>query len=98
MNPSDVITAALSGDIDEGLDGIIAACGERKKVLSRSLYYTLNIGDRVRFVNGRPKYMIGVHGTVVGKKQSKLVVDLDETRGRFGSKGILCPPSCLEKL
>jgi hypothetical protein len=41
MNPSDVITAALSGDIDEGLDGIIAACGERKKVLSRSLYYTL---------------------------------------------------------
>lgn len=98
MNPSEVITAALSGDLDDGLDGIIAACNERRVIVSRSLYHTLKVGDRVRFMNGRPKYMVGVEGTVVGKKQSKLVVDLDESRGRFNGKGVVCPPSCLEKL
>lgn len=97
MDAYEIITAALTGDLDDNLDGIIAACIERRSTRSRSLFYILKIGDKVRYTTGRPLYLQGAVGTVVGKKQSKLVIDLDERRQKF-FKGIVTPPGLLEKI
>jgi ribosomal protein L21E len=97
MNAAEVITSVLSGEFDDSLSGIINACQERKKVTARSLYYVLNIGDRVRIDGTRPQYLNGAVGTVVGKKQTMVVVDLDARRQRFHT-GIICPPSILRKI
>lgn len=96
MNLSEIITAILSGDADENLNGVIEACQERRKTSARALFHTLRPGDRVRLIGGQ-KYLRGVLATVTSKGTKNVVVDLDEPRGRY-FKMVNCPVELLEKV
>ena len=77
---------------------VIEACQGKKKSQSQKSFYTLKVGDKVRFLsNSRPAYLRGMEGKVVAKRQTKLVIDLDEPAGRF-HRGIITPPSLIEKV
>lgn len=55
-------------------------------------------GDRVRFVAGRPRYLIGVQGTVSKINDKTVGVDIDDNpraRGFSGAKGVRVPVSSL---
>jgi hypothetical protein len=57
------------------------------------------VAIRRKFVDGRPKYLVGVVGTIREKRQTKVVVVLDETVGKFpAGGGIVTPCSLVEKV
>jgi hypothetical protein len=95
MDLQDIVNAIINGGADRNLRSVIDACREREKFLSRGLFHTLKVGDRVRLVRGQ-KYLQGVLATVVRKNQTKVVVNLDERRGRF-HMGVTCPVELLER-
>lgn len=89
----------INGKYDEELDTIQEAVRQRIR-LNRSTEALTNmveikIGDTVRFLNIRPKYMVGQEAVVVGKKVSKLVVRLKQPTGRFNGDTTV-PASCVE--
>lgn len=96
MDATEIIQSVFRGDADDNLNGIIAACHDRRKQAGKANFHALKVGDRVRLVGGQ-KYIQGAEGKVVRKNQTKLVVDLDEPRGKFHI-GIVCPPELLEKV
>lgn len=56
-------------------------------------------GDRVRFVQGKPKYLIGATGFVTQMNPSKAKITLDAPAGRYPRGTILTAPySLLEKI
>ena len=72
-----------NGQCDEFLNAIILCAQDRQKALSTKIYQCY-AGQRVRFSSAvRPKYLIGVEGTVQKVNRTKVVVDLDERHARF---------------
>lgn len=96
MPAANLITAVLSGDADDNLEGLIAAVRERISVQGRVKFHSFKVGERVRLVGG-PKYIQGALGTVTAKKQTNFVIDLDEPRGKF-HRNVTCPPELLERV
>lgn len=79
---TDIISQIIGGDADDNLEGILAAVKERRNALARVTYHSLKVGDKVT-ITGAQKYLEGCPATVVDKNRTKLVVALDEPRGRF---------------
>ena len=78
-----VVTPIIMGEADEFLTGIISCAQDRQKALAPKIYQCY-AGQRVRFSSAvRPKYLIGVEGTVQKVNRTKVVVDLDERHARF---------------
>ncbi len=96
MTTTEIVSAILNGEADGNLKGIVDATREREKYLGQSLFFTLKVGDRVRLTGGQ-KYLAGALATVTAKKQTKVVIDLDQPRGRF-HRHISCPVSLVEKV
>jgi hypothetical protein len=66
--------------------------------LSNAQIKKLGVGDRVRFTNIKPKYMIGETGAITGFRGTKIFVKLDRPNGRFSSGSpILVPATCVVK-
>jgi len=96
-----IIEQIINGDLDADLDGISDALRERKK-LKKSKTSALNmatiaVGDIVVLRNLKPKYVNGLRAKVVGKKRTKLEVELERPVGRF-SGIVTVPVSCLDKV
>lgn len=64
-----VVTAIVTGAVDGDLDAINQALRDRYKIVraqkSAIAAATVKVGDKVRIVNLRPKYLAGLTGTVV---------------------------------
>jgi hypothetical protein len=58
----------------------------------------LEVGDRVRFTNIKPKYMIGEQGTVTGFASTRVVVKLDRPVGKFSGNDLRVPATCVVRL
>ncbi len=93
-----VITAILTGEVDDDFDRIAIALKERRKSLSAAKLLTFKRGDRVKVVPPiSPKYMAGATGKVVKLGNSRIDIELDEQVGRYPSGvAIGFPPSTLE--
>lgn len=79
-----VVSAILSGDADEDFQSIYDAVKTRQRTLSRQKISQLGAGDRVIFNElARPKALQGVGAEVVKVNQTKIVVKLDRSAGRF---------------
>ncbi len=97
-----MIKDILQGKYDDQLQDILDAVTERQK-LKRNVnnavaMSTINIGDKVRLKELRPKYINGEKAKVVKKYRTKFGIRLDKgTVGKF-SGVIKCPASCLEKI
>jgi hypothetical protein len=73
---------------------------DRRRRQGETNYWSLAEGDTVVFNDSAsPKYIIGAKARVVGKKQTKVVVHLLWSVGKFrAGTPITCPPSILEKV
>jgi hypothetical protein len=92
----DIVTPILSGECDEFLKSIIDTAQLRQTQLKPKIY-EFNVGQRVKFVNVNPKYLVGAQGTIKRINRTKVVVDLDHQTGRF-FRNISTPLSMIEKV
>jgi ribosomal protein L21E len=93
-----ILNLILQGKCDTLLDDIAHAMRERKVQISRDLFRELRIGDRVQIEgNIKPRYMAGLVGTVVDKRQSKVELEFAEPVGRFGRR-VICPVTSITKI
>lgn len=99
MNSTEIIQAVLRGDADDNLDGIADATRERRKTVAHASFFTYKPGDRVRLVNLRPKYLVGLEATVVRRNKSRIVVTLDNPPpgGRFSGE-VTASPNMIEAI
>ena len=102
MRPS-LLDAIAAGELDEHLGALAAAVEARRQLLltvrSATVLATLCLGDVVRITEKvSPRYLIGLHGTVIGLDDHWATVRLDHPVGRFASGRVRCPPLTLERL
>lgn len=101
---SNVLSLIGRGELDAGLDAIIEAAAGRRKQLrkqaGKALAESAKPGTRVRIADKvKPRYIAGRTGVVVGRRGTKLLVDLDSPAHgpkRVFHRGIGCPPAILE--
>ena len=95
-----VVSAIIDGDLDTELESITNAIDERNKLTNIKKAAMFKIGDKVRFQNGRPKYLNGLTATITGKKVKNFTIKFDE--GQLPSYkyqgNVTCPPTLLEKI
>lgn len=85
MDAKAFMDAVTSGTYDASLSEMITCLEKRQKNVRvlRSIH-DYEIGSRVKFNSlSGTKYIVGVEGTVVAKKQKKVVVRPDLAIGRF---------------
>jgi hypothetical protein len=98
-----VVEAIARGELDEELGVLGAVINERVRLLAtaRSMrtLASLRVGDRVQINHSaKPNYLHGRAGTVTGWAGQNVVVQLDQSVGRFTSGELRCPPLILEPL
>lgn len=103
MNSTEIINAIINGDADDNLEGIVAATRERGQAKGRAVFHTVKVGDQARLKNLRPKYLIGAPVTVIGKKSTRIEVEIDPEwllhnpqAQRFGRGPITATPQMLD--
>jgi hypothetical protein len=98
-----LLDAIAGGELDDHLAALAAAVDARRRLLhtvrSATVLATLCVGDHVRF-NHRvsPRYLAGLHATVIEIDDHAATVRLERPVGRFDSGRVRCPPLALEKL
>ena len=92
-----------AGELDSHLTAIAEAIRARYELLqtigSAKALAMLNVGDRVRINHhASPRYLHGIHGTVVELDEHNATVCVHRPIGRFTSGEIRCPPLVLDRL
>jgi hypothetical protein len=92
-----------AGELDSHLTAIAEAIRARYELLqtigSAKALAMLNVGDRVRINHhASPRYLHGIHGTVVELDDHNATVCVHRPIGRFTSGEIRCPPLVLDRL
>lgn len=92
-----------SGALDPHLTAIAEAIRARYELLqaigSAKALAQLEIGDRVQINDqATPRYLHGIHGTVVDLDDQTATVCVHRPVGRFKSGEIRCPPLVLDRL
>lgn len=98
-----LLEAIAAGDLDDHLIPVADAVHARQHLLntvrSATALAELCVGDVVRMNQTvRPRYLQGVHGTVVDIDDRTAIVQLQRPKGRFRSGQIRCPALALDKL
>ena len=105
--PADPAGALLdriaAGELDLYLTAIAGAIRARFDLLqtvnSARALAQLTLGDRVRInEHASPRYLHGIHGTIVDVDQQSATVCVHRPVGRFTSGEIRCPPLALDRL
>jgi hypothetical protein len=91
-------THLQQGEYDHKFLEIAAGVALRKEAIGRHKIAELKAGDKVRFTQGRPRYLIGVVATVVKPMNTWVQVRLDKPIGKFGTGIIRSPISCIERV
>ena len=95
-----LIGAIKTGEGDDDIERVLDTDLARRKFLDDVESAKFKVGDLVQFNDrGRPKYLVGVTGKIIGKTKTKfeVKVDPDQDLGRFG-EFITAPGSLLTKL
>ena len=95
-----VVSAIIDGHLDTELESLQNAIDSRSKLNDVKKAAMFKVGDKVRFQNGRPKYLNGLTATIVGKKVKNFVIKFDEGQlptSRYSGR-VTCPPNLLEKV
>lgn len=98
MDSTDVTTAILNGALDDNFEAIREAMKQRNKSRAAILKANLKIGDRVRFIDGSPKYLIGLIAIVRSKKRTKIGIEFVDkiAARRFGHGVVTASPDMVE--
>jgi hypothetical protein len=92
-----------AGVLDPHLVAIAEAVRSRYELLrtinTHKALAMLTVGDRVRINHhATPRYLHGIHGTVVELDEHAATVSVHRPIGRFKSGEIRCPPLVLDRL
>jgi hypothetical protein len=92
-----------AGELDPHLTQVAEAIRARFDLLqtvnSAKALAQLTIGDRVCINhNASPRYLHGIHGTIVHLDDQTATVCVHRAIGRFKSGEICCPPLVLDRL
>jgi hypothetical protein len=92
-----------AGELDPHLTAIAEATRARYDLLqtigAAKALAILNVGDRVRINHhASPRYLHGIHGTVVELDEHSAIVRVHRPIGRFKSGEIRCPPLVLDRV
>jgi hypothetical protein len=92
-----------SGELDPHLTAIAEAIRARYELLqtigSAKALAELGVGDRVRINHhASPRYLHGIHGTIIHLDDQAATVCVHRPVGRFKSGEIRCPPLVLDRL
>lgn len=96
-----VIAGIADGHYDSQLDSLQEAIRVRREHKQRVTMIGMRPGSRVRFNSKtKPRYLVGVEGTVTKKNQKTVVVDLDSRvtspQGRSWHRNIRVPVGLVE--
>lgn len=95
MTKDEFLKLLRSGEFDADLVQISAAVNARAKAIAPQAEDFIE-GQTVRISNkANPKYLRGAMATVRQINRTRVVLDLQEPRGRF-HKGVITPPSLIE--
>jgi hypothetical protein len=84
--------AIRESDLDrEEIRDIYETLRQKSREVDRKATANTKVGDRIRIISGRPRYLIGTEGTIVAKRQTKFEALMDEAVGRFGRQLVLPP-------
>ena len=100
MNSNEIIGAINSGEVDDDLDTIIDTARGRQERAAIAKAQGFVRGDTVRVVGHiRPKYLIGMEGTVTEVVGGRVGVRMNEERGRVraGSEATV-PAVCVQRV
>lgn len=95
--PETVLESIRRGEYDAHLAKIRFEVNSREKYVAYVAGHALRVGDRVMMASGRPKYMIGMAGTVKKVLQTYIVMDFDEPCGRF-HRNMRMPMTIVKKI
>jgi len=102
----DKVCALIYRATDEEMKEILEAYNDRRRQLydarERQALSSIKIGDTVRVISGRPRYLIGTRATVIGRQgrnfRIRLAPNCDpRALRRFGPQP-LCPATMLQKV
>ena len=98
-----LLESIASGELDLHLPAIARAIDARLHLLhtmeSLDALADLVIGDHVRINHhARPRYLQGLHATVVDVDDQTATISLHRPIGRFTSGTVRCPPLVLDRL
>lgn len=96
--PETVIESIRSGQYDKALVELSSTVSQRLKDTAWQRTQSFRPGDRVKFIAGRPHYLIGSAGTVERVMSTYISVRLDRPIGKFDTRPIRCPINCMEKI
>jgi hypothetical protein len=98
-----LLDAIANGDLDDHLTALADAVQARHHLLhtvrSSTALAELCVGEHVRINHTiSPRYLHGLHGTVMELDDERATVCLHRPVGRFHTGEIRCPPLTLDKL
>jgi hypothetical protein len=98
-----LLESVASGELDLHLPAIARAIDARLHLLhtmeSLDALAELVVGDHVRINHqARPRYLQGLHATVVDVDVQTATISLQRPIGRFTSGTVRCPPLVLDRL
>ena len=97
MDVKDIVAEVLSGKLDDHLSYISNTVRGRREELTSRVAASLQMGDAVKIIGIKPKYMIGATAKIVRVNRKRAVVNLDRDFGRFHGD-ITVPLACLQKI
>lgn len=86
LKMQEVVSGILNGTYDDLLETIIDAIDSRKGTIAEIKALSLTVGDRVRMVKVRPKYLAGTEGVIKAKGKGKFelqILDLEDLDPRI---------------
>lgn len=86
LKMQEVVSGILNGTYDDLLETIIDAIDSRKETIAQIKALSLNVGDRVRMVKVRPKYLAGTEGVIKAKGKGKFelqILDIEDLDPRI---------------
>lgn len=105
MEINEVLSEISAGKFDAHLETIMSRIDERKKQRATADFLQLKVGDRIRFVNIRPKFLIGLYGTlasnfVSGRKNMRAEIKVENTpyAQKYAGRTLQIPISCIQKV
>lgn len=105
MEINEVLSAITAGQFDANLEAIESRIHDRQKQRATADFLQLKVGDKIRFVNIRPKFLIGLYGTlaspfVSGRKNMRAEIKVENTpyAQKYAGRTLQIPISCIQKV
>lgn len=82
MDYKTVVTAIVTGELDDNLLDLISHINNRRDVVAKRMAYTVQVGDTVTLYNIRPQHLNGARATVTAVNRTTVTVKLEKDKDK----------------